>query len=768
MMDEVWLMLAQAEFHKGEFLESIGTFNYVAKQYKLDKDVVARCQLWVTRAYAELGWIYEAEQVLLTVKQDELRRENSQFYAITNADLLLRKKQYREAIPFLQLAEATEKNKYQKTRFNFILGQLHQLMGNNREAHEAYTRVIKANPAFEMNFNAHINQTQMNSNKTEALKSLQRMSRQYKYKDNLDQIHGAIGNIYLSQADTTNAIRSYNTAIKESTKNGFEKAEVLVTLGDLHYNCRNYGDAQPCFSEASQIVLATDDDYARISKLAETLNELNQHHEIVVLQDSLLHLSTLNEKEQLAVAQKIIADLEEAERLATEEAERKKLSGEDEGPQGVNTQNMIGGGGSNKWYFYNTNLVRSGKTEFTKKWGQRKLEDNWRRASKTLSSNLAVMDNTEGDISAANDNSEVKTTGDKTKDPQFYLNQIPHTEEQIAHAHQEVATGLYNMGYVYKDKIEDATMAQATFDELERRYPQDERMVEVYYVRHLMALQNNDAALAENHRKELISKFPESKHAQTLKYPDYAQRIVEMNAQQDSLYESTYKAYLASDFTTVGTNKELAEVNYPLSPLLPKFYFLNALAVGKTQDPMTFGDTLREMVEKYPDSDVSAMAKDMLALMNQGAESKKGQTHGTLLAKRDEEVAQTTKDSDAPLCFSNEKQTASACLLITDAEEKDLNNLLYQVAFYNFSNFLIKEYDMNIMPLGENTSALKVSNFTSYDEAGWYEDRLLKDTALKLLFKELNVKIVRITEENIKLLYGTFTLEEYEAFQLGL
>ncbi len=46
-----------------------------------------------------------------------------------------------------------------------------------------------------------------------------------------------------------------------------------------------------------------------------------------------------------------------------------------------NSQASIQGG---TWYFYNQRLRAAGISEFTTKYGNRKLEDNWRRSDKAL------------------------------------------------------------------------------------------------------------------------------------------------------------------------------------------------------------------------------------------------------------------------------------------------------------------------------------------------------------------------------------------------
>ena len=762
---DAWLLLAKSEFHKGDFLGSIGTFLYIAKHYYYDKDVVAQCQLWIARAYAETGWIYEAEEVLLNIKQDELKQENAYLYAAVHADLLLKKKQYKEAIPFLQIALESEKKKEEKTRLRFILGQLYQLTGNTRAAEEAYTKVIKANPAFDMDFNARINQAEMSTNHAATLKSLAKMAKKYKYKDNLEQIYGAIGNIYMAQKDTVKAMENYVTATEKSTQNGIEKAVVLIQLGDLYYDKNDYVKAQPCYEEASQIISSDNDDYARISQRAQTLGELIVEYNVVVLQDSLQRLSKMTPEEQMAVAEKIIADLEAAEKAA-EEAARLQ---EEEGLTSVNTANMIGGGnmGPADWYFYNANLMKNGKMEFTRKWGQRKLEDNWRRASKSVTTLFADDTGIGSGTTEGNDSIAGNDAISDTKKPEFYLNQIPKTEEQLKLSDELIATALFNMGFIYKDRVEDINMSLKTFDEFEKRFPDDSRMPDVYYTRYLIFLQQDNKEEAETRRMALLTKFPESKYAQMLADPNYAERMQKMNAEQDSLYVATYQAYSQSRYQTVFENTQYAEKNFPLSPLMPKFLFLNALATAKTQNPQAFGDALRDMISRFPDSDVSAMAKDMLALMNQGLESQTGESHGTLLTRRETEFADTETNDGINKEFTTENNMQHVVLILIPESTENLNRLLYNIALFNFSQFLIKDFDLTaIATFVDNTSALKITYMDSEKETQWYINMLRNNTEINLLLHELEAKTIGIGEENLNLVTsGLKTLDEYELWK---
>lgn len=764
-MGKAWLLLGKAEFHKGDFLGSISTFNYIARHYAYDKDIVAQCQLWSARAYAELGWLYEAEDVLRKVQVDHLSKNSAPLYSAVSADILLKTKQYDAAIPFVKIAVKNEDRRGNRPRFYYVLGQLYQMQGDKSAARNAYKRVLDLQPDNEMEFNARLQQSQLEDDIQKSINILQKMAQLDKHKDRLDQIYGTIGDIYLEHEDTTKALEYYEKGIESSTENGINKAVVLVNAGDIYYKQRDYVKASPCYKEATQILSVENEQYARIQRRSETLDELVVEHNIVVLQDSLQRLAALSEEEQLKVVEKIIADLIQAEKDEAERlAQAERAAENDNGPRSVNTQNMLGGGGSGAWYFYNPQLMRSGKQTFRTQWGNRILEDNWRRLSKasTSSSFMATEEEIPEDSIT---NEETISKAEQTAEiddhkPAFYLQQIPKTAEDIERSNQQIADALYNMVYIYRDRVGDQALSDATFQEYCRRFPTNERLVELYYMQYLTALKNQNNADAEQYRKAIIQQFPESKEATIVSQPDYFERLKKMSAEQDSLYENTYYNYQDNNFAVVKANKQYAEEHYPLTPLMPRFLFLNAIAVAKTEGQEAFTQELQDMVTRYPDNELTAMAKDMIALMGQGAESQA--SIGTSLQdRRTVETTENIEEGDSVLAFSTETNMASIVLMIVPNDEKILNTLLYQVALYNFSQFMIKDFDLKQIPLfSQRQSALQVSGFDTLEEAKWYQKMLQKNSELMNWLNSNQGQIIPITEENATKL-GALTIEEY-------
>ena len=737
-MDLAWMRLGQAEFHKGDFLGAVSTFNYIINHYQNDADMIAQCQLWIARSYAEMGWQYEAEDMLNRVQIDALSRKHAKLYAAVKADVLLKGEHYREAIPFVKLAIPHEKRKIYRPRFAYVLGQLYEMDNKREEALQSYKSVVRMAPPNEMEFNARIRMAELGGKNS--IRKLRTMTRQTKFKDRLDQIYGAMGNIYLQSKDTAKALEMYEKAIAESTQAGTAKAAVLVRAGDIYFEQRAYVKAQPCYREAVTILTAEHNDYARVQKRSEVLDELIVSYTQVQLQDSLQRLSHMPEEQQRAIVEKIIAELIESEKQdsARQAQEALDIARGDNMPRSVNTANMLGGGGAQKgeWYFYNPQLMKQGQQEWRRRWGTRPLEDNWRRQNKQVTSAELFGANTEEgeqgtdtlDVdSLAADSLAAKPAPRSTDphEPNYYLQQIPRTEQDYALSDSLWREGMVALYFIYRDRLEDQPQAEETLRELERRFPAHPCLEPIYEDQRMQALRHDEAYIAR------------------------MQRIL---AEQDSLYAETYRAYTKGQFAVVKANKLYADTAFSQSALMPRFLFLNAIAVARMDGQEAFIVELQDLVARYGDSEMGAMAKDMLAMMGQGMESRKGGATGGLAELRDQTETEKQEDTQAEQQQWSEdrKQPSVVLLILPKADEAELNNLQYEVALFNFSQFLIRDFDLQKMPVFGSSCALRISGFADMDEAEWWIDLLQKNAEMQQTLVGITVRAV--TEVNLPLL----------------
>lgn len=733
-----WMRLGEAEFHKGDFLGAVSTFNYIIRHYQNDADMIAQSQLWIARAYAEMDWQYEAEDMLNRVQIDALSRKHAKLYSAVKADVLLKGEHYKEAIPFVKIAMPHEKRKIYRPRFAYVLGQLYELDNQSEEAIQAYKYAIRLAPPNEMEFNARIRIAELGGKNS--LRQLRTMTKQSKFKDRLDQIYGAMGNIYLKQKDTVQALAMYEKAIAESTQAGTAKAAVLVRAGDIYYEQRAYEKAQPCYREAVTILTAEHEDYARVQKRSEVLDELIGAYTQAQLQDSLQRLSHMTEAQQRAIIDKIIEDLIASEKAdsAQQVQAARDLARDDDGPRSVNTSNMLGGGMAKKgdWYFYNPQLVQQGKQEWRRRWGNRQLEDNWRRQNKQViasytgdelsGEDLAAVDSLTMDSLGLNPMASAPKMETDIHKPEYYLQQIPRTAEDYALSDSLWREALVTLYYIYRDRLEDEFLAQETLRFLDERWGSHPSVLAIHEDEQLRALRHDEAYIA---------------------------RMRRMLDVQDSLYAATYSAYTKGEFATVKANKQYAETEYPQSRLMPRFLFLNAVSVARTDGQEAFIAELQDLVNRYGTTELGAMAKDMLAMLGQGMESQKGGSTGDLAQLRSQLSEQTEKADSAEVeqqWSDDRKQPSVVMLILPKEDDQALNDLLYEVALFNFSQFLIRDFDLQKIPYFGKGCALRVSGFADLDEAEWWVDLIRKNTDMQPVLA--GVRIEPVTEMNLPLL----------------
>lgn len=756
-MSMAWMRLAEAEFHKGDFLGAISTLNYVIRLYENDADMIARCRLWIARAYAELGWQYEAEDMLNRVQIDALSKEHARLYAAVKADVLLHGEQYTAAIPFIKIAIPYEKRKIYRPRFAYVLGQLYERNGQRNEAIEAYHDVIRMTPPYEMDFNARIRIAELQGEKS--LRQLQTMVKQSKYKDKLDHIYGTMGNIYLQLRDTTTALEMYEKAIAESTQSSYAKADILVRAGDIYYINKDYIHAQPCYRDALTILTPENEQYTTIQQRSDVLDELSAAYTQACLQDSLQHLSTLPEEQQRAIVEKIIADLIEQEKQdSILQAQQERELAQENGIRSVNTANMLGGGGAQKgeWYFYNPQLIKQGQQEWRRRWGTRTLEDNWRRQNKQVVASFSDYDTDEDDVDGLDsipttDSTTITPTYETdTHKPEYYLQQIPRTPEALAMSDSLWRQAMIALVYIYRDKVQDEALAMETMHQLEQRNASHPDLLDTYYGYYLYALRYNQQDQAAQWRQKITTYYPTSTQAQIVAQPDYFDKLKRMAQEQDSLYALTYTAYASAQYDIVKTNTQYAEREYPLSPLMPRFLFLNAISVARTEGQDAFIASLQHIVANHGSSEMGAMAKDMLAMMGQGMESQQGTSTSSLADKRGQVTEQIPDTTDNTLQWSEERDQPSIVLLrLPNTDEQALNDLLYEVALFNFSQFLIRDFDMQAMPIVGEGSALRVSGFQNMDEAEWWIGLIKKNAEMQTILQSITIQA--LAEVNLPL-----------------
>jgi len=774
-IDDAWLLLGKSQFHTADFLAAVSSFTYVVRHYAHDENSVTEAKIWMARAYAEMGWFYEAEDIIYKLNEVEMPRYLSILYACVVADLNLKQGNYKNAIPYLEIAVEEERDKYQRARFSYILAQLYKESGEKEKAQEFFERVIKMHPNYEMQFNAKIESAEVSNgeNSDDMLKDLQKMAKDDKNKDYLDRIHYAIANIYKQQGNEEKAIENYKLAVEKSTRNGYEKAAALCVLGDMLYDKKEYAEAQVYYEEAEMISDANYKNYEHIYQRATSLNELVGYQNEVALQDSLLRLASMSEQDRNRVIDNLIREVRleeqrEYERLRIEEerAKREEMRLQGENATNLGVGNIAGIAGDNSWYFYNPNLVRQGKSDFIRKFGTRKLEDNWQRRNKI---SMGFDSQTIAELESQGDTTAIAALDNKK--PEFYLQQIPFSEEQQKAANLSIANSLFGMGTVYYDKIEDYPLSEEAFEELLRRYPNYEKKPEVYYYLNQNGTKTNDKALENSYKTKLIAEYPNSQYARMLSSSNKTISDIKKNdnAIVDSIYQETYKAYLDGKYQQVIKNTEYVSKQYPDAELMPKFLFVKALSTARSVPRDEFKAELKNIIEQYPTSDVVSLSKNMVALMEQGMNPEANGSPNSLMARREAATAISEDEYIENLSkagFVSDPTLPHRFVFMVEDSITDMNKLLFEVASYNFTRFLIKDFDLETKKIGQSIRTLSVTPLENLEEATWYQSQITASAEIKQVLKDSKYLGFVIAEDNYTQLTDSDAVDKYLKFYL--
>ena len=786
-----WFMMGEAQFRKGEYMEAASTFAYIQRLYFSKPNLVARARLLEARCYAEMEWFYDAEDLISRAQRDSFPDNLEPLKASVLGDMQLRQKQYPEAILNIEKALKGEHRNLPKTRMYLLLGQLYHRIGHDPEAYRYFKKVIRRNPPYELEFNARIQMSEaMSKNQSkQIIRKLKAMAKNPKNKEYLDQVYYAIGNIYLSKGDTTHAIWAYKDGVEKSTRNGIEKGVVLLHLGQLYWNREKFVDAQKCYSQAFGLLDKDHDSYREVDERSKILDELLPYASAVELQDSLQMMASLDSVTRMEKIKKTIEELKkkekEEEKKAMEAANPQANQGRQR-PGGV-VQQGVGNRNAQQtavWYFYNPTAVAAGKAEFERKWGKRELADDWRRNNKTVlndfneeeltDSVLAAKDSIaamEDSIYQANkgkkqsraekDSIKAEEYANDPHRPEYYLKDIPFTEEQMAASNAALVEGLYGAAIIYKDRMDNFPLAERTFQRILLNFPDFQKMDEIYYNMFQLYSRMERRDDAEDYKQRLIAEYPDNEHGKLIADPDFEFKGRYGKQIEDSVYQDTYDAFKFSDYHTVIRNSQEMAEEYPEGANRARFMFLEALSKLELGDREHFMADLRTIVEKYPQSSVSELAGLYVKGLKEGRLLQGGKFEmGSIWERRRglfDEADSLANDST----FSPEKNANFVFVIAYERDAIDENQLLYEMARYNFTAFTVRNFDI-ASEKGDGIDMMQVRTFLNYDEAYIYMHRLFNNA--DMAYKLQGLKCFIISEENLKKLMKGLSFADYFDF----
>ena len=775
----VWFLMANSQFQKGEFAEAASTYIYITKLYENNPNIVAQARIGLAQCYTEMEWLYEAEDLLIRARRDSIPQTMEKDFALAKGNLLLKQERNNEAIEYVKTGiERKGTTNMDKAREQYLLGQLYAQSGMMKEAYKSFGKTISKSPPYELEFNARIRQTETatDENHKNILRKLKKMAKSPKNKEYLSQINYAIGNIYMSQSDTAEAIKAYETGVAEGATSGYGTAMLHLSLAKIYWEKELFSKAHENYSKALPLIEEEHDEYETVKFRNSVLGDIVQYTDIIEEQDKLLYWASLQPEQLYPIIDELIKEEKRKEELRKKE--EKKLQREESGGNVLDDMSMDltipDNNEKAQWYFYNKQLVSQGLRTFKQKWGERALKDYWRfsnEISSLMGSDTTPEDSVdiyaeEEDVTIESDSITVEEVIEEpiielVTDPttrEFYLQQIPDSEEKKETSRAALRDALFEAGVRFKDNVGDKGLAISYLERIVNEHPDFERMAEAYYQLFIAGSRWNEPAKAEYYKNMLIAGYPDSSFTKAIQQPDFFDNAATRTHKEDSMYVKAYSHYMRKEYENVEYENIIAETKYPQGKHRARFMFIDAMAKlysGKHEEAL---DALGTLISEYGNDSISIIASNISTGIKEGRLLQSG-ISTSIWDKKADGTIKSSKDSVPS--FSNNRNEAYYFVLAFPNDSVDEKRLLFEMARYNFSRYMVRNFDMSFEKFTEIT-LFEIKEFLNFDEAFLYRKRLYESGEMAKLLEGINSLI--ISKTNLDLLLNHYSFGDYQEF----
>lgn len=628
---DAYLVMGKARFMEGSYFDAVEYFNYVIRSFGNKTALTQEALIWKGRSLLYLNNLPQAKTTIDSAVQNiDPKKPKKSFAADVYATRLqynINTQNYAEAEEDAKQAIAYSTVKRLKLRWIFILAQLQELNLKPADAFDNYTRIVQSNASFEMAFNANLNRIRIQDNRNGIkLSKIELLRKLLKNHDNLDfndQIYYQIAGQYFAAGDIDNALKNYKLSVRYSTKNQNQKGISYLRIADIDFkNKADYAGAKVYYDSTLTYLSPSYPGYQLILKKSNNLQILTGLLETITREDTLQMLASLDEKTRITHIDAMVARKAVQEKAAAETAvsagdpfiNSSSLGNNNPDAQSPNSQNT-----ASTFYFYNNNAISQGFTSFKRQWGNRKLEDNWRRSKRSNSGMPANTGPLAQNSPTDKPVSQTGKTGDSVNNngyKQQLIRDLPLTPDLLKQSNIRIYNAYLDLGNLYRDVLKDKKEAIIIFEKLLARFPDSPDKPAIFY--NLYRLYTDiDATKSENYKNRILKEYPQTAFAKIILDPDYGKKLNDANAGFNVFYNQVYDLYTQKQYAQVISSADDLLKRYPDNRFSAQLYYLKAIAAGHQEKLPPFMADMQQIVDKYPDDLlVTPLANQHLAYIN--------------------------------------------------------------------------------------------------------------------------------------------------------
>lgn len=754
-IDENWTMIGIASYLRRDYAGAMKSFKYVRKFYKNDPSLYIG-ELWMAKTNIATGKLPEAKfnlenldkaiaaqdnpeskkkSKLSKLKKKKKEDEPAKFpkkiradLERTKAELALIKGNKKDAIKFLEESLNHKQDAKQRARTHFILGQLYEDQNDNANAVRHYTSVIKkGNTKYDMILNAKIKRAFLGSTQDQK-KELFKMIKDAKNAEYKDQIYYALAGIELKENNEKKATEYLTLSAFYSNKNKRQKGMSYEKLGDLRFAKRDYVRAQKYYDSCATVIPDNYPNGEAIKNKAENLADLVVAVETAMYEDSVQRIAAMPDDQRRVYLEDLIKKIEEEERKR-KEREALRLRELQENQNAFNEES-----GGSKFYWNNDKMIREGKEEFKKLWGERLDEDDWRRSDKISSGFI-------GDGGEENDS--IIQPQEDTLTVEMLEANLPLTPEKLKVSNDKLLEAYYNAGVIYNKELNEENTASEYFVKVVNKEVENKHKLLSAFELYKM-YETKDPSKSEGYKKYILDNYPESDFALYLQDPDYFVKKKEMDALAEQEYITVLDRYNRGIYYPVISKADKVIVNEPENKFRAKYLLLKALATGQVnENKKELIPILETVILEYPESLEAEKAKEMLDIINNGYS------------------ANEEYDFDKKSLFNYDNKAKLKVIIVLD-KETNSNSAKVRIVDFNREFFSRSRINVASSAYSSDQSMVILSDFEDESAASEYI-RVYKQTRKHLLDLQ-NAQIMMVTDANLKVVIQQQKLKEYETF----
>ncbi len=762
-IDENYMAVATAQFYKHNYVEAEKIFDFVTKEFK-EMPSGYDGTVWLLITYVEEKKLDEAGLLLSNALQNRdwpIKKKGDLYKVATHYHIA--RKNYLSAAENLQKAIPYEKKKKNRNRLTYIMAQLYNKAGKTNEAVKFFDQVAMNSNDYALVFNARIFEALSVQNKVSTYKvkdNLFKMLKDDKNIDFQDQIYYALGEISLKERKSKEAVDYWDKSWKASTINVKQKSRSFLRLAQYYFDQKLYKEAHVYYDSAVAVLPFSFPEADQIKKTSANLDELVEQLNTVSEQDSLLALAALSPEELEKKLSKLTRELQ---KKVDDEAAQKELEANIAATKAAK-QTTLGPAGS--FYFYNQSAKGAGLSDFKKKWGTRKLEDNWRRKNKINNGDSGNAAPEGEDEAVAQNGNAPGSSGIIIKKEDLKKN-VPLTSQQKVIAHNKIIEALYSAGNIFKEKFKDNENAIESFSNLVQRYDTCRYEATVYYQLYRLYLQkesNKDASFfsldtkssSSYYRDLILTKYPDSQFAKLVENPDYLKDSQTASQTDLADYTACFQLYKEARYPEALAKVDSLITKRPNSSLAPKLLLLKSRVEAEMRDLAGMKFSLTQIVTGFPASPQATEAKRILDLLKSHVPPPVTDTSKAVVQKPDSSATSIYKVNDNLEHY-----------LILIFPNNGMNPDAYKAAIAGFNtrtNPGVK-FELSNSFLDNEHQIIIVKSFTNKATAMTYFKAFTSDQQnLKAINANKNNQPFIITVENFISMFGLKKTDSYLKF----